>query len=103
MEDLDMRGHIQRRTSRNGVHYSVVLDLPRGADGKRRLKRVGACPTKKEAEALLARRLAAGVHPSTDRNWHTRFSTALRKAVRQQLLHANPAAAGVVDAPRVKV
>lgn len=55
-----MRGHIAKREritkkGRRSILYYVVVDLPRGADGKRRQKWHGGYETKKVAEAVRAR------------------------------------------------
>ena len=55
-----MRGHIlkRERTCKNGrksVLWYVVVDAPRGSDGKRRQKWHGGFETKKMAEAVRAR------------------------------------------------
>lgn len=55
-----MRGHIHRREritkkGRRSVLYYVVIELPRGADGKRRQRWHGGFETKKAAEAVRAR------------------------------------------------
>ena len=55
-----MQGHIHQRvrTCENGrksILWYVVVDLPRGADGKRRQKWHGGFNTKKAAEAVRAR------------------------------------------------
>lgn len=50
-----MKGHIHRR----GGTWSVMWDEPRGPDGKRRQRKKGGFPTKREAEAHLAHVLAA--------------------------------------------
>jgi integrase len=72
-----MRGHIHKRvrTCNNGrksVLWYVVVDLPRGADGKRRQKWHGGYDTRRAAEAVRARlihELTTGfyVEPSTMR------------------------------------
>ena len=51
-----MQGSIQKRTGKRGTTWTVVVDLPRGTDGKRRQRRLSA-PTKRELEALLAKTL----------------------------------------------
>jgi hypothetical protein len=48
-----MRGSIVRR----GEKFHAVLDLPRGADGKRKQKWLSGYPTRREAEAALAHAL----------------------------------------------
>jgi len=45
-----MRGSVVKR----GKSYSVVLDLPRGADGKRKQKWISAGSTKREADRKLS-------------------------------------------------
>jgi integrase len=55
-----MRGHIAKREritkkGRKSTLYYVIVDLPRGADGKRRQKWHGGFETKKAAEAVRAR------------------------------------------------
>ena len=72
-----MRGHIHKRVricknGRKSVLWYVVVDLPKGADGKRRQKWHGGFETKKAAEAIRARlvhELTTGfyVEPSTMR------------------------------------
>ena len=54
-----MQGHIHKRASvdRSGKPkslYYVVIDVPRGADGKRRQKWHGSFPTRKAAEVVRA-------------------------------------------------
>ncbi|HEY7063614.1 MAG TPA: site-specific integrase [Chloroflexota bacterium] len=52
-----MQGSIQKRLGKRGVTWTVVIDLPRDpVTGKRRQQRLSA-PSKREAEALLARAL----------------------------------------------
>ncbi|HVF05171.1 MAG TPA: tyrosine-type recombinase/integrase [Frankiaceae bacterium] len=48
-----MRGSIVKR----GEKFHAVLDLPRGADGKRKQKWLSGYPTRREAEAALAHAL----------------------------------------------
>jgi len=72
-----MRGHIHKRVrvcknGRKSILWYVVVELPRGADGKRRQKWHGGYETKKAAEAVRARlvhELTTGfyVEPSTMR------------------------------------
>lgn len=55
-----MRGHIHKRVhvckdGRKSVSWWVIVDAPRGADGKRRQKWHGGYETKKIAEAVRAR------------------------------------------------
>lgn len=55
-----MRGHIHKRVKvckngRTSVLWYVVVDLPRGVDGKRRQKWHGGFETRKAAEAVRAR------------------------------------------------
>ena len=55
-----VRGHIHKRervcnNGRRSVLWYVVVDLPRGADGKRRQKWYGGFDTKRTAEAVRAR------------------------------------------------
>lgn len=55
-----MRGHITKRervcqNGRKSVLWYVVVDLPRGADGKRRQKWHGGFETRKAADAVRAR------------------------------------------------
>ena len=55
-----MQGHIHKRVhtcedGRVSTLWYVVVDLPRGADGKRRQKWHGGFRTKKAAEAVRAR------------------------------------------------
>ena len=57
---IDMRGHIHKRmrTCKNGrksILWYVVIDAPRGADGKRRQRWHGGFDTRKMAEAVRAR------------------------------------------------
>ena len=51
--EVTMRGSIVRR----GEKFHAVLDLPRGADGKRKQKWLSGYPTRREAEAALAHAL----------------------------------------------
>jgi hypothetical protein len=70
-----MQGHIHKRvhTCKNGrtsTFWYVIVDLPRGVDGKRRQKWHGGFKTRKAAEAIRARlvhELSTGfyVEPST--------------------------------------
>lgn len=54
-----MKGSIQKRVGKNGVTWTVVVDLPRDpVTGKRRQKRISA-KTKKEAERLAAQAIHA--------------------------------------------
>ena len=65
-----MKGSVQKRIGKNGVTWTVVVDLPRDrVTGKRRQKRISA-KTKKEAEKLLTRTLhelqtGSYIEPST--------------------------------------
>lgn len=70
-----MQGHIRKRThrtkdGRTTVNWYVVVDLPRGPDGKRRQKWHGGFRTRKEAEAarieiLHAMNTGTYVEPTT--------------------------------------
>jgi integrase len=55
-----MRGHIQKRTLKNGsTRYSIVYDLPHGGGNRRQKSETVAPPhTRKHAEQVLAQRLA---------------------------------------------
>jgi integrase len=112
-----MQGHIHKRvrTCKNGrksVLWYVVVDLPSGADGKRRQKWHGGFPTKKAAEAVRARlvhQLTTGfyVEPSSMRlsewlvdHWlpvhQTRIKKTTYRAYRSAIEHhINPRIGGV--------
>ena len=112
-----MQGHIHKRvrTCKNGrksVLWYVVVDLPPGADGKRRQKWHGGFPTKKAAEAVRARlvhQLTTGfyVEPSSMRlsewlvdHWlpvhQTRVKKTTYRAYRSAIEHhINPRIGGV--------
>ncbi|MGB9808656.1 MAG: Arm DNA-binding domain-containing protein, partial [Caldanaerobacter sp.] len=49
-----MRGHIRKR----GSTYSIVVDIGRGENGKRKQKWISGFKTKKEAEKALAEIIA---------------------------------------------
>lgn len=65
-----MQGSIQKRTGKNGISWTALLDLPRDpVTGKRRQKRITA-KTKKEAERLLSQamhelRTGSYIEPTT--------------------------------------
>ncbi len=55
-----MRGHVRKRThttkaGKTTTAWYVVVDLPRGQDGRRRQKWLGGFRTRREAEAAQAR------------------------------------------------
>lgn len=112
-----MRGHIHKRvrTTKNGrksVLYYVVVELPRGTDGKRRQKWHGGFESKRAADAVRARlvhELTTGfyVEPSRmllsewlDEFWlpvHvTRVKRATVRAYRSAIdLYINPGLGGI--------
>lgn len=52
-----MKGSIVERETKNGKKYYIVIDLPKGADGKRKQKWFSSYDTRKEAERDLPYKL----------------------------------------------